>query len=47
MTTISCYVDESGFLCNYRTGETIRRATAEECAESEAAGPTGVIEVRL
>lgn len=45
--TTTCYVDASGYLCNYRTGETIRRATAEEQAESESAGPTGAIEVSL
>lgn len=41
MTIKTCFVDASGFLCDYKTGDTIRRATTAEQAESESAGATG------
>lgn len=34
-------------LCDLRTGEPIRNATAEEQAESQAAGENGAIEVEI
>lgn len=45
MINITCYVDASGYLCCYRTGETIRLATDSEREESAEAGETGAIEV--
>lgn len=47
--TRKVYVDESGYLVDYRTGETIRRATPEEAEKSRRAaerdGGRGVIEL--
>lgn len=38
-------VNEHGTLNDYKTGEVIRPATADELAASKAAGDTGVITV--
>lgn len=44
MTTKTCFVDTAGYLMDYKTGATIRRATAAEDALSAANMPTGAFE---
>jgi hypothetical protein len=48
-TDRKCYTDTDGYLVDYRTGLSIRKATAEEIAASDAAaardGGRGVISV--